>query len=94
MNQEPDASDDQQEDRGKLVYLKFKGNSEFARTDDYNNAAKKAFIMNRIGDVGFLIALFWMIQVFGSVSFSEVFTKGAEMHSGAVALTGITLLLF
>ena len=64
------------------------------KNDDYNNAAKKAFIMNRIGDVGFLIALFWMIQVFGSVSFSEVFSKGAEMHSGAVALTGITLLLF
>jgi NADH-quinone oxidoreductase subunit L len=64
------------------------------KNDDYNKAAKKAFIMNRIGDVGFLIAIFWMIQVFGSVSFTEVFSKGADMHPGAVALTGITLLLF
>ena len=64
------------------------------KNDSYNNAAKKAFIMNRIGDFGFLIAIFWMIMVFGSVNFSEVFTKAAAMPVGAAALTGITLLLF
>ena len=64
------------------------------KNDSYNNAAKKAFIMNRIGDLGFLIAIFWMIGLFGSVNFADVFTKAATMPVGAVALTGITLLLF
>lgn len=62
--------------------------------DSYNNAAKKAFIMNRIGDLGFLIAIFWMIMLFGSVNFTDVFTKAATMPMGAAALTAITLLLF
>lgn len=64
------------------------------KNTDYNNAAKKAFIMNRIGDLGFLIAIFWMIQKFGSVTFVEVFSKAADMPMGSVVLTGITLLLF
>ncbi|HTQ64155.1 MAG TPA: NADH-quinone oxidoreductase subunit L [Puia sp.] len=59
---------------------------------DYDNAARKAFIMNRIGDLGFLIAVFWMSSQFGSVSFGEVFAR-APATSTAV-LTGITLLLF
>ena len=59
---------------------------------DYGNAAKKAFIMNRIGDLGFLIAVFWMISKFGSVSFAEVFAKAPSVSVGI--LTGITLLLF
>ncbi|HTI89389.1 MAG TPA: NADH-quinone oxidoreductase subunit L [Puia sp.] len=59
---------------------------------DYGNAAKKAFIMNRIGDLGFLIAVFLMINTFGSVTFSEVFSQA---HSAKVGtLTAITLLLF
>jgi NADH-quinone oxidoreductase subunit L len=64
------------------------------KNDSYNNAAKKAFIMNRIGDLGFLIAVFWMIMVFGSTNFSDVFSKAASMPVGAAALTGITMLLF
>jgi len=64
------------------------------KNDNYNAAAKKAFIMNRIGDAGFLLAIFWMIQQFGSVAFADVFSKGAELQSGSIALTGITLLLF
>ena len=59
---------------------------------DYGNAAKKAFIMNRIGDLGFLIAIFWMINQFGSVTFGEVFYKAQTIP--VKALTGITLLLF
>ena len=59
---------------------------------DYDNAAKKAFIMNRIGDLGFLIALFFMISTFGSVTFGDVFAKA---HGTSVGLlTTITLLLF
>jgi len=59
---------------------------------EYGNAAKKAFIMNRIGDLGFLIAVFWMISKFGSVNFAEVFSKASS--TPVPVLTGITLLLF
>jgi NADH-quinone oxidoreductase subunit L len=60
--------------------------------DSYNNAAKKAFIMNRIGDLGFLIAIFWIISQFGSATYSEVFSKAPSANTAA--LTAITLLLF
>jgi hypothetical protein len=44
----------------------------FTRTSAAN-AGKKAFILNRIGDFGFLLAMFLMIAHFGSLSFNEVF---------------------
>ena len=59
---------------------------------DYDNAAKKAFIMNRIGDVGFLIAIFAIIYKFNSVSFDTVFQAAPSATTGF--LTAITLLLF
>jgi len=59
---------------------------------DYGNAAKKAFVMNRIGDLGFLIGIFWIISQFGSVNFLEVFAQSPNAPTSA--LTGITLLLF
>ncbi|HEV2483290.1 MAG TPA: NADH-quinone oxidoreductase subunit L, partial [Puia sp.] len=59
---------------------------------DYGYAARKAFIMNRIGDVGFLIAMFMMIAKFGSVDFAEVFGKAGSVSTGVI--TVITLLLF
>jgi NADH-quinone oxidoreductase subunit L len=40
---------------------------------DFGNAAKKAFIMNRIGDLGFLIAIFLMINKFGRSDFRSLF---------------------
>ena len=43
--------------------------------DSAASAGKKAFIVNRIGDFGFLIALFLIIQHFGSLTFTEVFNK-------------------
>lgn len=64
------------------------------KNNDYTNAAKKAFIMNRIGDFGFLLATFWIIQQFGSLNFADVFTKAAGMKMNDAALVGITLLLF
>ena len=63
----------------------------------YNNAAKKAFIMNRIGDLGFLLGIFWMINAFGSVSFQDLFNNENGLITPAVStstLTGITMLLF
>ncbi len=66
---------------------------------DYTKAAKKAFVMNRIGDLGFLLAVFWIIQQFGTVSFYELFNaengKAASLSAqNTTALIGITLLLF
>lgn len=61
-----------------------------------NKAANKAFVMNRIGDVGFLLALFWLLSLYGSLNFAELFgPSGAIVAEGqsATALTGITLLL-
>jgi NADH-quinone oxidoreductase subunit L len=43
--------------------------------DSAANAGKKAFIVNRIGDFGFLIAMFLLIAHFGSLSFSSVFSQ-------------------
>jgi NADH-quinone oxidoreductase subunit L len=59
---------------------------------DFGNAAKKAFIMNRIGDLGFLIAIFLMINKFNAVDFDTVFGKASGVSVGY--LTAITLLLF
>jgi len=63
------------------------------KNTEYDNAARKAFVMNRIGDLGFLIGIFWMISHFHSVIFSEVFSAAAAKPDVA-AITGITLLLF
>ena len=45
--------------------------------DSAASAGKKAFIVNRIGDFGFLIGLFLIIQHFGSLNFTKVFAQGA-----------------
>jgi NADH-quinone oxidoreductase subunit L len=62
------------------------------KNDNYNYAAKKAFIMNRIGDLGFLLAVFWIFQKIGSVSYAEVFANTSKLTPADI--TGITLLLF
>ncbi|HTA24014.1 MAG TPA: NADH-quinone oxidoreductase subunit L [Terriglobales bacterium] len=64
--------------------------------DSAASAGKKAFIVNRIGDFGFLIALFLMIQHFGSLNFVEVAQKVTPISpeiGGAGLLTAIGLLL-
>ena len=59
-----------------------------------SDAGKKAFIVNRIGDVGFLLAMFLLFQGFGTLDFIPIFA-GAEDHftAGGVAITAVTLLL-
>ncbi|MBC5835586.1 NADH-quinone oxidoreductase subunit L [Flavobacterium sp. F372] len=42
------------------------------KNQDYNDAAKKAFIMNRIGDLGFLIGIFILGHLFGTLEFLEI----------------------
>ena len=61
---------------------------------NYNYAAKKAFIMNRIGDLGFLLAIFWLIAKLGTVSYSEVLTAESIAKLSTADITGISLLLF
>jgi NADH-quinone oxidoreductase subunit L len=71
-----------------LIGFWFKNNA-------FNDAAKKAFIMNRIGDLGFLIGLFLIILTFKSLSFSTVFTAAASgWESGNYIIFLITLFLF
>ena len=60
----------------------------------YASAAKKAFVMNRIGDLGFLIAMFFILETFGSLEYGTVFTAAASMPVGSSMLLIITLLLF
>ncbi len=59
------------------------------------DAGKKAFIMNRIGDFGFLIAMFMIYRETGSLSFVEVFAAAPTAFVvGGGVITLITLMLF
>lgn len=62
------------------------------------DAAKKAFIVNRIGDVGFILGVFLIFQSFGSVEYLSVFesvaTRFPSAEEGFGLLSVITLLLF
>jgi len=62
------------------------------KNNDYNNAAKKAFVMNRIGDLGFLLAVFWLIAKLGTADYHEVFANVSKLST--FDITGITMLLF
>ncbi len=57
------------------------------------DAAKKAFIVNRVGDFGFLVAMGIMIAVFGSLNYAQVASSALAAGSSA-AVTAITLMLF
>ena len=59
------------------------------------DAGKKAFIVNRIGDVGFLIAMFLIFRATGSLDFGPVFGRAAAAFTpGGATVTAITLFLF
>ncbi len=63
---------------------------------DYTAAAKKAFVMNRIGDLGFLIGMLLILYHFGTLSYTEFF---GQLNAGTAAVTpqvytGIALCLF
>ncbi len=62
--------------------------------DEYNAyAGRKAFVVNRVGDFGFLLGIFLVFSIFGSLNFNSVFTQAASGLSAGVA-TAIALLLF
>ncbi|MDH3369610.1 MAG: NADH-quinone oxidoreductase subunit L, partial [Gemmatimonadota bacterium] len=61
----------------------------------FADAGKKAFIMNRIGDFGFLVAMFMIFHATGSLSFVTVFEEAPQLFAvGGTTITLITLALF
>ncbi len=68
------------------------------KKEAYNNAARKAFVMNRIGDLGFLLGLFLIVNTFGSLEYKEVFEQASNYIGNPGFASGvfiaITLLLF
>ncbi len=64
--------------------------------DSAASAGKKAFIVNRIGDFGFLIALFLLIKHFGSLNFDQVFSSVGRLRAtpaNEALLTAVGILL-
>jgi NADH-quinone oxidoreductase subunit L len=66
----------------------------YYQTDYAPPAGKKAFIVNRIGDFGFLIAMFLMFAYIGSVDFAKVQQVAAAGGVDAGIITAICLLMF
>jgi NADH-quinone oxidoreductase subunit L len=62
--------------------------------NSYASAAKKAFVMNRIGDLGFLLGVFIIFTTFGSVEFAKVFPQATNMMPGSSVMILLTILLF
>jgi NADH-quinone oxidoreductase subunit L len=62
------------------------------------DAGKKAFVVNRIGDFGFMLGMFLLFKTFGSLDYAAVFSSAAKMPvepmAAAGVLTSIALLLF
>jgi len=62
------------------------------KNQDYNDAANKAFIMNRIGDLGMLLGIILIFMNFGSIEYLQVFPKTSSIDTSIITL--ITVLLF
>ncbi|HET7424497.1 MAG TPA: NADH-quinone oxidoreductase subunit L, partial [Gemmatimonadales bacterium] len=59
------------------------------------DAGKKAFIMNRIGDFGFMVAMFLIWRAFGALDFATISGRAADvLVPGGAIVTAITLFLF
>ncbi len=59
----------------------------------YASAAKKAFIVNRVGDVGFMIAMFAIYTSLGSLAFSDTLPQAGALTTGTAAAVGLLLLV-
>ncbi len=59
----------------------------------YAAAAKKAFVVNRVGDFGLSVAIMIMFWQFGSVSFADVFSSAEGASEAALTVMGLMLLL-
>jgi len=61
--------------------------------DSASNAGKKAFVVNRVGDFGFLLGIFLLVVHFGTLNFSQVFANAPQILTTSTA-TAIAILLF
>ncbi len=64
------------------------------KNTEYNNAARKAFVMNRIGDLGLILGVIMIFMHFGTLSYPEVFAQAGTLTAGSGIITAITILLF
>ena len=62
------------------------------KNPEYNRAANKAFIMNRIGDLGLLLGVILIFTHFGTINFQEVFAQAGSIDASIISW--ITILLF
>lgn len=62
------------------------------KNNEFNYAARKAFVMNRIGDLGFLLAVFWLFAKLGTANYTDVFNGITALTPKDITI--ITLLLF
>ena len=58
------------------------------KKESANNASMKAFIVNRVGDLGLLIAMFLIFKTFGTLTFSEVFSQAADQSKNSIKIFG------
>jgi NADH-quinone oxidoreductase subunit L len=58
------------------------------KKESANNASMKAFIVNRVGDLGLLIAMFLIFKTFGTLTFSEVFSQAADQSKNSIKMFG------
>jgi NADH-quinone oxidoreductase subunit L len=58
------------------------------KKESANNASMKAFIVNRVGDLGLLIAMFLIFKTFGTLTFSEVFSQAADQSKISIKIFG------
>lgn len=61
---------------------------------DYTNASKKAFIMNRIGDLGFLVGMFLTMYHFGTASYQELFSQLGATGVSTNTMNAIAICFF
>ncbi|HRG88559.1 MAG TPA: proton-conducting transporter membrane subunit, partial [Chitinophagales bacterium] len=64
------------------------------KNQSYNNAAKKAFVMNRVGDLGFLLGMFLLLYNFKSLHFGTLHTAVTSTTVAHGLIIAITMLLF
>jgi NADH-quinone oxidoreductase subunit L len=57
------------------------------------DAGNKAFIVNRIGDFGFSLAMFYMVRQFGTLDFAAVFSQAPAAPESALTIIGLLLLV-
>jgi NADH-quinone oxidoreductase subunit L len=58
------------------------------KKESANNASMKAFIVNRVGDLGLLIAMFLIFKTFGTLTYSEVFSQAADQSKNSIKIFG------